>query len=133
MSSSEHASIQRAIVLLAHLGMGVGQAIAEVTDAETSGNAPVALIFTLDLEGPQRPGAIQEITGLSSSGVSRLLDRMESGGLISRKPGHIEGDRRGVLVALTPAGRRQSRRMAAAASSWLEDHRTFIKELSEFT
>jgi DNA-binding MarR family transcriptional regulator len=128
----EHADVQRIIVMMAQLGMGLGQAIAAVTDAETSGNAPIALLFTLDLDGPQRPGAIQEITGLTSSGVTRLLDRMEASGLVTRRSGDVDGDRRGVLVALTPAGRRQSRRMASAASAWMDAHRIFLKELSDF-
>ncbi len=40
---------------------------------------------------------------LSSSGLTRLIDRLESGGLVARVP--CETDRRGSYAVLTPEGR----------------------------
>jgi DNA-binding MarR family transcriptional regulator len=48
----------------------------------------------------------------SSGGLTKLLERLESRGLISREPNPDDG--RGVMVALTPAGRQlQEEAMAA--------------------
>lgn len=47
---------------------------------------------------------------LSRSGLTRLVDRMEREGLVERLPD--EFDRRGVCVAMTPAGRDALRRSA---------------------
>jgi DNA-binding MarR family transcriptional regulator len=52
------------------------------------------------------------------SGLTRLVDRIESAGLVRREA--VAGDRRGVRVVLTPEGRR--RHDAAFA-----DHNTFIE------
>jgi DNA-binding MarR family transcriptional regulator len=41
---------------------------------------------------------------LTASGATKRLDRLEQAGLISRLPD--PGDRRGILIALTPKGRR---------------------------
>jgi DNA-binding MarR family transcriptional regulator len=102
--------------------------IAEVGE-DLTGNAPVTTLFLLDLEGPQRPVTLQEVTGLTSSGVTRLLQRLEGAGVVCRTD-EVKGDRRGVLVALTPKGRRIARRMAAAAGGWVDEHRIFVKEIS---
>jgi DNA-binding MarR family transcriptional regulator len=41
-------------------------------------------------------------TSLSASGITRIVDRLEKGGLIVRE--HCPGDRRSLYAALTPAG-----------------------------
>lgn len=45
---------------------------------------------------------IQERSLFTRSGITRLVDRIEAAGLVRREP--VAGDRRGVLVALTPEG-----------------------------
>jgi DNA-binding MarR family transcriptional regulator len=45
---------------------------------------------------------LQQAMMLSSSGITKRLDRLESGGLIARSPDPT--DRRGVLIRLTEAG-----------------------------
>ncbi len=51
------------------------------------------------------------VVGLSQSGTVRLVDRLERDGLVRRGPGE---DNRVTTVALTAAGRREARRIAAA-------------------
>lgn len=51
---------------------------------------------------------MQELEGRSlftRSGMTRLVDRIESAGLVRREP--VAGDRRGVRVVLTPEGHRR--------------------------
>ncbi|MEZ0110291.1 DNA-binding MarR family transcriptional regulator [Catenulispora sp. EB89] len=54
---------------------------------------------------------------LSESGVSRMLARMASAGLVERRP--ADDDRRGVEIALTDAG-------AQALAAALESHRALV-------
>ena len=49
-----------------------------------------------------RPSDFASSLMLTSSGTTKRLDRLERAGLITRAPD--PGDRRGVLIALTPAG-----------------------------
>jgi DNA-binding MarR family transcriptional regulator len=48
---------------------------------------------------------LEERSLFTRSGLTRLVDRMAEAGLVRRDP--VPGDRRGVLVALTPEGRRR--------------------------
>ncbi|HET9783302.1 MAG TPA: MarR family transcriptional regulator [Candidatus Dormibacteraeota bacterium] len=54
--------------------------------------------------GPQTVGRLGELSGLSAASISRLVDRMERRGLVSRA--RDTHDRRIVEVRLEPAGER---------------------------
>src|SRR5664279_1407636 len=60
------------------------------------------------------------------SGLTRLVDRIEADGLVRREP--VEGDRRGVRVALTDEGRR--RHDEAFAQHWEILERIFADRLT---
>jgi DNA-binding MarR family transcriptional regulator len=53
--------------------------------------------------GPQSPTELAEHLGLTTSGVTTLLDRLESAGLAHRTP--RPGDRRSIIAALSEPGR----------------------------
>lgn len=57
---------------------------------------------------------------LSRSGLSRLLDRLESAGLLHREP--FEGDRRGAYAVIAPAGREMIARMWPVYERCLAEH-----------
>jgi DNA-binding MarR family transcriptional regulator len=64
-------------------------------------------LHTLRIEGPpyrMSPSRINEALALSSGGVSKTIDRLESAELVRRMPDPNDG--RGVLVALTARGRK---------------------------
>jgi DNA-binding MarR family transcriptional regulator len=77
-----------------------------------------------------RPTAIQEMTGLSSGGVTKLVERLEQKGLVTRKTGAIDGDRRGVLVELTRRGRNTVRSVSDAMADALKASRAEADELA---
>jgi len=52
----------------------------------------------LDLLGPVTPGKLAECTGLSTGGVTVMLDRLEKSGFIRREPNPI--DRRSLLIRI---------------------------------
>lgn len=54
--------------------------------------------------GPQTSGRLGELAGLSATSLSRLVDRLERRGLVSRR--RDDEDRRMVEVHLEPAGER---------------------------
>jgi DNA-binding MarR family transcriptional regulator len=57
---------------------------------------------------------------LSRSGLTRLVDRMASAGLVSRRPD--PDDRRGTLACLTDAGRQTLRRAAPVHLRGVQEH-----------
>jgi DNA-binding MarR family transcriptional regulator len=64
------------------------------------------VLATLRRNGPNarlRPTDLTNATMLTSSGTTKRLDKLEREGLIQREAD--PGDRRGTLIALTPAGR----------------------------
>lgn len=69
---------------------------------EFSGRFTLAL---LDLRAVQRPTQIADELGLTPSGTSGVLTRLDRAGLISRKHDLTPGDRRAVVVELTPRGK----------------------------
>ena len=57
-------------------------------------------INALDLMGPSTPGELARFTGLTTGGVTVMLDRLENGGYLKREPN--PRDRRSVLVHVNP-------------------------------
>lgn len=70
--------------------------------ADALGLHPTDMQFVnlLDLLGPMTPGALAQWSGLSSGGVTVVLDRLESADYVRREPN--PDDRRSVLIHLQP-------------------------------
>jgi DNA-binding MarR family transcriptional regulator len=123
---------ERMILLISRFGQVVGTAMSvRVGDAGLIGNLPLLVLSDLDLTGDRRPTEIQALTGLSSGGVTKLLDRLEDRGLIARSFGTLPEDRRAVVVSITPEGRRVAGLVAAAVDDRLDDVRAFSDDLAE--
>jgi DNA-binding MarR family transcriptional regulator len=75
--------------------------------AEKLGLHPTDMQFLnlLDLLGPMTPGTLGQLSGLSSGGVTVVLDRLEHSGYI-RRSSH-PSDRRSVLVGIVPARKKK--------------------------
>lgn len=65
----------------------------------------LGVLISLDVFGPQQPGSVAALLGLTSGGVSKLIDRLEHQQLVQRSFGAVPHDRRAVLVELTELGR----------------------------
>lgn len=74
-----------------------------------------------------RVGELNERLVLSQSGLSRLIDRMQTAGLVDREA-DLQ-DRRGVVVRLTAAGLAALRRAAPVHLAGIEAH--FARHLSD--
>ena len=131
MAELTNTAVERLLLLLAGYGQILTEAIGEVApDPELVNNVSVVVLCTLDLEGPRRPGELQAVTGLSSGGVSKLLDRMEQAGVVKRTYGGVPGDNRGVLVSITRRGRSLASRFCAAVAARLPESRALVKEIT---
>lgn len=131
MVELSNTAVERLLLLLAGYGQVVTEAIGEVApDPELVNNVSVVVLCTLDLEGPRRPGELQAVTGLSSGGVSKLVDRMEQAGVVKRTYGGVPGDNRGVLVSITRRGRSLASRFCGAVAARLPETRALVKEIT---
>ena len=62
----------------------------------------ILLILAQSEEASLRPSDLADLTGLSRSATTRLVDRLERSGLVERRA--CESDRRVTFVVLTPRG-----------------------------
>jgi DNA-binding MarR family transcriptional regulator len=93
------------LLLLKQIGLNITKAIEEAGLADIESNRDCLILSTLMQEGPQRPRDLLSGAGMTSGGLTKLLDRLETLHLITREYGHVPGDHRGVAVSLTMAGR----------------------------
>ena len=98
------------------------------TDSELISNASLRLLLRLDLEGPMRPRAIQDLTGLSSGGVTKLVDRLARADLVGRRH-DVPDDARGIGVHITDEGRRLVATISAGLESWIPEVHRVVKDL----
>ncbi len=99
MSTGQHdrQSLLAALEREARLGSAMGVLFSQAV-ADRVGISPSEL-ETLDLFnlfGPMTPGRLAELTGLTTGGVTRLVDRLERGGFVRREPD--PNDRRKVIL-----------------------------------
>jgi MarR family transcriptional repressor of emrRAB len=108
----EHATA-RLSNLLASLTLNLAEegAAAMETAAGVKGAAAPALLALEEFLGSAHVGRLADVLGLTHSGAVRLVDQLERGGLVRRRPGV---DRRRVEIALTPTGRRRAARARRA-------------------
>ncbi len=89
-------------------------------------HADFACLTLLFLEGAATPGRLSEVTGLSSGGVSGVVDRLERAGYVERAAD--PADRRRVVVALAadrlPTLEEAFRQLPAAEDAILEAYST---------
>jgi hypothetical protein len=131
MAEMTNAAVERLLLLMSGYERTVSAAMLDVApDPDLAGNVPLVVLCTLDLEGARRPGVLQEITGLSSGGVSKLLDRMEVAGVVKRTYGGVPGDNRGVLVSITRRGKALVARFTSEVATRLPQSRELVDEVS---
>lgn len=120
---------QHVLVAFGRMGQVMHRAIASVIGDGLTSNPPVTTMLQIALDGPMRPGQIQDLTGLSSGGVSKMLDRMEGAGLVARRHGALATDRRASVVTLTPKGQRAAAAIAEQFLAVLGEVAVLLKEV----
>jgi DNA-binding MarR family transcriptional regulator len=101
MSSPSHAQLRETVVrCLREFIAGSIIYNQQVADRVGLRLTDMQCINVLDLMGPSTPGELARSTGLTTGGVTVMLDRLEKGGYVTRVPN--PRDRRSVLVRLNP-------------------------------
>jgi DNA-binding MarR family transcriptional regulator len=98
----------RAARAMAQIGITLIRALQlpEPYNEATDQTAALAL-SAVHLTGSCRPGHLADVLAITTGGVTRLLDRLESNGFVERSLGAVPEDRRSVIVSITPAGLEQ--------------------------
>jgi DNA-binding MarR family transcriptional regulator len=93
-----------------------GSLVSRRLDAEliVGGVRPRLALATLAHWGDARPVQLAELLGVSSGGLTYVVDQLESDGLVRRSYGGVTHDRRAVVIRLTEAGRAAAGLMADA-------------------
>lgn len=129
MTRPSQRQTEELLLRLAEFGNVVSEALSELTEGDIVSNVSIVTLCVLDLEGPQRPTDIQDRTRLSSGGVTKLVDRLQEAGLVTRAYGTVPGDNRGVLVSISDRGRRLVSDFSDVLTARLEDTQVLLKEI----
>lgn len=126
MSSQPHPRLFPALARAVRLFIA-GSSLFGQRVADKLGLHPTDMQFLnlLDLLGPMTPGALARSSGLSSGGVTVVLDRLERAGYIRRSSN--PSDRRSVYVGLVPA------RQKKVTASYETVHRQLHAILATFS
>lgn len=131
-ASHEEDDLLAVLLRFAEFGRRMTIAIEDaIRDPDLARNSPLIVLTTLRLEGPQRPGDLQERTGLTSGGVTKLLQRLEQDGLVARHHGRVPGDRRAVVVTLTDEGNEHLGQVARDFGRHFHEVEGFTREATE--
>jgi DNA-binding MarR family transcriptional regulator len=101
MSSPDHAQLRETVIrCLREFIAGSIIHNQQVADRVGLRLTDMQCINVLDLMGPSTPSELARSTGLTTGGVTVMLDRLEKEGYVKREPN--PRDRRSVLVRLNP-------------------------------
>lgn len=107
-SSAEQVDhIAHVLLAIRAFGLVSTRTIAAEVGPEYTDNSIVVTLATLHRQGPMRPRDLDDVLGLSSPNVSRIVDRLEASGDLVRRAHEVASDQRAVLLRLTPAGQRR--------------------------
>ena len=97
----------------------VSQLVDEVGLANASSRTALAALLA---DGPLRPGELADVLGLTSGGLTYLVNQLEADGFVERSYGLLAEDRRAVVIALTERGAE----IAGTIASVLDAHSASI-------
>jgi len=126
---TERQKAEEILLVLGRLGRAVHDALVARVEPATVGNAEVFVIVLLHVGGPHRPSEIMSAVGMSSGGVTKLVDRLEDAGYIKRELGTVKTDRRATHLVLTQKGAGLAQDYADALLSELDEVEAGIKRL----
>ena len=119
--------VEDAILSMTRSGQRMHEAfLAVVDDRRLISNISIAALIALHRDGPLRARQIERLTNLTSGGATKLIDRLERGGLVRRETGTVPDDGRAVVVSLTDSGTTVTERIVAAAEPHVD---TLIDDL----
>jgi DNA-binding MarR family transcriptional regulator len=112
----------RGLITLVGAAISITDAIARLpVDPILTGNAPVAIILSVWRSGPMRPVDLGEIVGMTSGGTTKVIDRLENAGLVTKTKEGGDADGRAVYVDLTDLGRSVTERLLSELTSIMRE------------
>lgn len=104
----------RALLLLASFGGAItAELVRSGLDETVANNSAVMTLLFLDESGPARPVDLAGRAGMTTGGMTKVIDRLEAHDLVSRSAEGLS-DGRGVLIGLTATGVEMVRRLCDA-------------------
>jgi DNA-binding MarR family transcriptional regulator len=119
----------RAVFLFAQYSVEITEVIDRAVGRGQSGNHEVQVLSHLFEAGPTSRRELADLTGLSRSGLTQLVGRLEQLGLVDSV--QSTEDRRQVLSVLTGGGRRRLRELGDALDDYFVSSASLVKELVE--
>jgi DNA-binding MarR family transcriptional regulator len=116
------------VVLFRRLSIVVTHAVTDAGLGLLSNNKEAAVALRLRQHGSARPRDLQEMLGMTSGGVTRLVDRLVDAGLVRRVPPRRNDDGRGAPLTLTAFGRRSVDTFVRTVEQAHDDCRPIAKE-----
>lgn len=117
--------VDRVALLVGALGTRLTAALGSVLEESLIDTAIIAVLCSLERNESLRPREIQALTAMTSGGTTILLDRLVALDLVARAHDDVAGDRRAVVVSLTPRGRDT----VAAIESVFADESAWIRSI----
>jgi DNA-binding MarR family transcriptional regulator len=81
-------------------------------------SSQLSALFAIEASGPLRLADLSSIERVSAPTITRIVDRLEEAGLVSRQPD--PHDRRGTLVSITGKARSELRRVRTERTALLQ-------------
>jgi DNA-binding MarR family transcriptional regulator len=129
---ASHVSILELLIRSGRLGAVLSDVMkSALKNPELSDNVSVVILCELTNHGACRPVQLQRLLDLSSSRITRAVDKLESLGLVRREYGVVADDRRGTVITLTPAGASELAAVIAAIERQAEQVRRLTWELAQ--
>ena len=127
--AEQRAHLAQVMVLVRRMSQVLNGSIDRAGLHELRNNPEIRVSVALHRGGAMRPRDLQEAAGLTSGGLTKLLDRLEQAGLVRRGARGTTSDGRAVEVRLTAAGRRATARLIHALDDGHVDSRPIAKEI----
>jgi DNA-binding MarR family transcriptional regulator len=103
--SPDHEFAGRVMLLLTEVGTAVEERLrGGGIDPYVVRNSPLATLLLLRFDGPMRPSALSERVGMTTGGMTKVIDQLVERGLLMRQA-NLSDDGRAVVVSITPDGR----------------------------
>lgn len=128
MNTTQRHLLDRALLLLREVGNVNASHSSRATKGAQLQSGVVYVLSRIVASGAVRPRDLLPAVHLTSGGLSNLLGRLESAGLITREAAAAD-DLRGVVVSITEAGRELERRISVASVAAVREADPLVKEL----
>lgn len=123
------ARVDRVVALASEMGVIMASSLQQVPIAKKAGGpSAVLLLLQLDHTGPMRPTQVARLLGLTTGGATKLVDRLERLGCVTRRAAEA-GDRRAVDVEITVEGRSMAEAARTAVQAEIDSLQQIVVQL----